>query len=110
LSIEYPTSSVRVQYTTVSVGISTLDLELLQTAAQRFFEKEIFNKYRFQIDGNIDTIWRVEQFFHCCRPKLMPPGGFSLRKNTPQDAGREHEGENRSRAVDFTHKSDGNHL
>jgi Zn ribbon nucleic-acid-binding protein len=61
LSIQYPTSSVRVQYTTFSVGISTPNLELLRPIFHGFPEKKKFNKYRFQIGGNIDTIWRVEQ-------------------------------------------------
>jgi hypothetical protein len=26
-----------------------------------FQKRKKFNKYRFQIEGNIDTIWRVEQ-------------------------------------------------
>ena len=40
LSIEYPTSSVRIQYTTICVGISSPDSESLRVPANKYPKKE----------------------------------------------------------------------
>jgi hypothetical protein len=71
LSIEYPTSSVRIQYTTVSVGVSSFPKSFrFHSRKKSLAAEEKIHQFRLEIKGK-PRYNRAEEYFIPLIPRAM---------------------------------------